>query len=39
MTDRAPFHLVVDTSRWDVDVIVDTLERLARALRAAPNAC
>jgi len=38
MADRAPFHLVIDTSRWDVDVIVDVLERLAHALRAATSA-
>lgn len=39
MADRAPFHLVIDTSRWDVEVIVDVLDRLARALRATPKAC
>lgn len=38
MADRAPFHLVIDTSRWDVDVIVDVLERLTHALRATTSA-
>lgn len=38
MTDRAPFHLVIDTSRWDPEVIVDALERLARGLRPASQA-
>ncbi len=35
ITDRTPFHLVIDSSRWDAEVIVEILERLARALRAA----
>ncbi len=39
MADHKPFHLVIDTSRWDVDVIVDVLDRLARSLRAATRAC
>jgi len=34
IADRTPFHLVIDTSRWDAEVIVDVLARLARALRA-----
>jgi len=36
--DRAPFHVVIDTSRWDVGVIVDVLDRLTHALRATTNA-
>lgn len=36
--DRAPYHLVIDTSRWDPEVIADVLERLARALRPAARA-
>lgn len=35
ISDRTPFHVVIDTSRWDAEVIVEVLERLARALRAA----
>jgi cytidylate kinase len=35
ISDRTPFHVVIDTSRWDPEVIVEVLERLARALRAA----
>jgi cytidylate kinase len=35
MVDRSPYHLVIDTSRWDPDVIVGALERLARGLRPA----
>lgn len=38
MADRTPFHLVIDTSRWEPDVIVEVLERLARSLRSAPHA-
>jgi hypothetical protein len=30
--------VVIDTSRWDVDVIVDVLERLVHALRATTSA-
>ena len=37
IADRRPFHLVIDTSRWDSDVIVDVLDRLARSLRAASH--
>ncbi|MDR7556741.1 MAG: AAA family ATPase [Armatimonadota bacterium] len=36
--DRTPYHLVIDTSRWDPEVIVDVLERLVRALRPAGQA-
>lgn len=38
ITDRAPFHLVVDTSRWDPEVIIEVLVHLARGLRAAAEA-
>lgn len=38
MTDRTPFHLVVDTSRWDPELIVEVIERLARSLRPASHA-
>lgn len=37
ISDRTPFHLVIDTSRWDVDVIVDVIERLTRTLRDAAH--
>ncbi len=37
-TDRAPYHLVIDTSRWDPDVLVEVLERFARGLRPAAAA-
>ncbi|MDR7482757.1 MAG: AAA family ATPase [Armatimonadota bacterium] len=37
-SDRTPYHVVIDTSRWDPEVIVDVLERLARALRPAAHA-
>lgn len=33
--DRAPYHLVIDTSRWDPEVIVEILERSVRGLRPA----
>jgi cytidylate kinase len=33
ITDRTPFHLVIDTSRWDAEVVIEILERLTRALR------
>jgi cytidylate kinase len=35
MSDRTPFHLVIDTSRWDPETIVDILERLVRKMRPA----
>ncbi|MDR7523635.1 MAG: cytidylate kinase family protein [Armatimonadota bacterium] len=38
MTDRTPYHLVIDTSRWDPEVIADALERLVRGLRPAARA-
>ena len=38
MADRAPFHVVIDTSRWDVDAIGDVLERLTYTLRPTTNA-
>jgi cytidylate kinase len=34
-TDRSPYHLVIDTSRWDPDVLIEVLERLVRGLRPA----
>lgn len=37
-SDRAPYQLVIDTSRWDPDVLVEVLERLARAVRRASRA-
>jgi cytidylate kinase len=39
ISDRTPFQVVIDTSRWDAEVIVEVLERLARALRAASLSC
>jgi cytidylate kinase len=33
--DRLPYHLVIDTSRWDPGVIVEILERSVRGLRPA----
>ena len=38
ITDRAPFHLVVDTSRWDSEVVVEALVLLSRGLRAVSEA-
>lgn len=38
ITDRAPFHLVVDTSRWNPEVIVEALVLLSRGLRAVSEA-
>ncbi len=38
ITDRAPFHLIVDTSRWAPEVIVETLVLLSRGLRVASEA-
>ncbi|MDQ7857516.1 MAG: AAA family ATPase [Armatimonadota bacterium] len=38
MSDRAPYQLVIDTSRWDPDVLVEVLERLARTVRRASRA-
>jgi cytidylate kinase len=35
MADRSPFHLVIDTSRWDPEVIIEVLDRFTRGLRAA----
>jgi cytidylate kinase len=37
-SDRAPYQLVIDTSRWAPEVIVDALERLARDIRPASQA-
>jgi cytidylate kinase len=37
-TDRAPYQLVIDTSRWDPEVLVDVLERLIKGLRPASQA-
>lgn len=33
--DLAPYHLIIDTTRWTADNIVDALVILARAMRAA----
>lgn len=38
MDDRTPFHVVIDTSRWDPETIVDILEQLARKMRHAAQA-
>ncbi len=38
ITDRLPYQLVVDTSRWDPGVIVDILVHLARGVRPASRA-
>jgi len=38
LADRAPFHLIVDTSRWSPEVIVETLVLLSRGLRAVSEA-
>lgn len=35
MSDKTPFHVVFDTSRWDPETIVEVLERLARNMRPA----
>lgn len=37
MTDRMPFHLTIDTSRWDYEIIVEVLERLARSIRTGSH--
>jgi cytidylate kinase len=37
-SDRSPYHLIIDTSRWDPDVLVEVLERFARRLRPAAAA-
>ncbi|MCL6554231.1 MAG: AAA family ATPase [Firmicutes bacterium] len=37
-SDRSPYHLVIDTSRWAPEVIVDVLERCVRELRPASEA-
>jgi cytidylate kinase len=37
-TDRSPYHLVIDTSRWAPEVLVDVLERLVRGLRPLAQA-
>lgn len=37
-TDRSPYQLVIDTSRWTPEVIADVLERLVRGLRPASQA-
>lgn len=38
LADRAPFDLIVDTSRWNPEVIVETLVLLSRGLRAVSEA-
>jgi cytidylate kinase len=37
MSDRTPYHLVVDTSRWDPEVLAEVIERLARTVRRAAH--
>jgi cytidylate kinase len=37
-TDRAPYQLVIDTSRWAPDVLIDAIELLARQVRTAARA-
>lgn len=37
-TDRSPYHVTIDTSRWAPEVIADALERLIRGLRSVPQA-
>lgn len=36
--DRAPYQLVVDTSRWSPEVLIDAIELLARQVRTAAQA-
>ncbi len=38
ITDRKPFHVVIDTSRWDADAIVEALAALVRRMRPADQA-
>lgn len=38
IADRAPFHLIMDTSRWDPEVIVGSLVLLSRGLREVSEA-
>ncbi len=38
MSDRTPFQLVIDTSRWGTEIVVEVIERLARSLRPASHA-
>ncbi|MGQ0548058.1 MAG: (d)CMP kinase [Armatimonadota bacterium] len=38
MADRRPFQLMIDTSRWDSELIVEVIERLVRTLRPEPQA-
>jgi cytidylate kinase len=38
ITDRSPYHLVLDTSRWDPQVIVEALVDFACGLRRAAEA-
>ncbi len=38
ITDRSPYQLVIDTSRWDPTVIIEALVHLARGLRGAAQA-
>jgi cytidylate kinase len=37
-SDRSPYQLVIDTSRWAPEVIVDALELLARGVRPVSQA-
>lgn len=38
MADRSPYQLVIDTSRWDPDVIIEVLIHLALGVRPAAKA-
>jgi cytidylate kinase len=38
ITDRSPYQLVIDTSRWDPEVIIEALVHLARGVRTAAQA-
>jgi CMP/dCMP kinase len=37
-TDRGPYQLVVDTSRWEPEALIDAIELLARRVRTATQA-
>jgi len=37
-TDRSPYQLVLDTSRWDPQVIIEALVHLTRGVRGAAQA-
>jgi cytidylate kinase len=38
ITDRSPYQLVIDTSRWDPEVIIEALVHLVSGLRTAAQA-